>query len=170
MEIGLQVDGCEEMAANLRGLAVDVRDKFVLRALKAGGKIVRDNSQALAPVRTGALATSITVGTKDKTVLVGPNRETHDTKDKRKMRNDNIAVFIEGGTVNHFVWTGQRITAAEARRKKKNVIAFQKTEQRTPPRPFLKTALESSAQEAFQAEADTLRGLIEERVSKGAKP
>ena len=65
MEMSLQVEGCEELAFNLRGLAADVRDKFTIQALKAGGAVVRDYSQAEAPVgETGQLATSIVVSVK----------------------------------------------------------------------------------------------------------
>ena len=168
MEMALRVEGCEELAANLRSLAVDVRDKFMVKALKAGAAVVRDNAQALAPVgKTGALATSMTVSVKGNAVLVGPNTEKRDDAgDKRHMRNDSIGLFQERGTKNHYTWTGQRITAAEARRKKKNVITIQSERERMPARPFLRPALEQSAQEAFQVEADTLRVLIEAKLNK----
>jgi len=164
MQIALHVTGTEELAMNLRSLDADVKSKFLIRALKKGAAIVRDHAQALASVgKTGSLATSMTVQMKKGTVVVGPNTETHDATDKRKMRNDSIGIFVEGGTVNHYSWNSQKITAAEARRKKKNVITFQKTEQRTPPRPFLKPALEQSAQEVFQAEADEMKRQIDQK-------
>ena len=167
MEMSLRIDGCEELAANLRSLAVDVRDKFMLQALKAGAEVVRDAAQADAPVRTGALATSITTSVRGGAVLVGPDKQArNDPGDKRHMRNDSIGIFQEKGTVNHYNYLGERITAAAARRKKKNVISIQGKSERMPARPFLRPALESSAQAAFDAEADKLKSLIETRLSK----
>jgi HK97 gp10 family phage protein len=160
MEINLEIMGAKELAHTLREIPVEVKERMMPQALKAGGEVVRDNAQAIAPVDTGALATSMTVQGKKGAVLVGPNKDIHDTKDKRKMLNSNIGVFVEGGTVNHFSLLG-RITAAEARRKKKNVITYQRTEQRTPPRPFLKQALTQSAAAAFEAIAAKLRALLD---------
>jgi HK97 gp10 family phage protein len=168
MELEIHIEGTEEMAAELRGLASDVQTKFLIQALKAGGSVVRDYSQAEAPTgKTAQLATSMTVSTRGEVVLVGPNKEPrNDPGDKRHMRNDSVCIFNEGGTKNHFTWTGQRITAAEARRKKKNVISFQKTEERMPARPFLALALEHAAQPALQAEADKLSELIAKRQAR----
>ena len=170
MEMSLQVEGCEELAFNLRGLAADVRDKFTIQALKAGGAVVRDYSQAEAPVgETGQLATSIVVSVKGGAVLVGPNKQPRNDKgDDRHMRNDSIGIMQEKGTVNHFNILGGRVSAAEARKKKRNqLFSVERKEERMPARPFMEKALEESAQEAFQAEATKLRELIETRQMKG---
>lgn len=169
MEISIQIEGTEDLAANLRELDRDVHDKYLIQALQAGGQVIRDNAQAIAPVgKTGSLATSITVQTKGNVVMVGPNKDKrNDPGDKRHMRNDSIGIFQERGTKNHYTWTGQQISAAEARRKKKNVISFQHTEERMPARPFLGPAFQQSAQAVLQAEADKLRQLIEARKMKG---
>jgi HK97 gp10 family phage protein len=168
MEIALHVDGCEQLAENMRLLAEDVRSKFTLRALKAGGAVVRDYAQALAPVRTGALATSIIVSTKGDKVLVGPDTGTYpkgENHDKRGMRHDSIGIMQERGTFNHFGFLGRRITAQQARRQKnKKVIIIGRQEVRMPKHEFMKPALEQAAQEAFEAEAYTLRSLIAERA------
>lgn len=172
MQIAIKVEGSEEVAANLRGIAVDVRDKFMLQALKAGGEVVRSQSQANAPKgKTGSLANSITVGTKDQVVLVGPNKDVHDSTDKRKMRNDAIGTFQEKGTVNHYFGYGafsRQVTSNQARRQKnKQIIFVGRTEERMKAHPFLGPALMQSAQAALQAEADKLRELIEARQKKG---
>ena len=167
MELEIKITGAEELEANLRSLAVDMQGKMVVKALQAGGAVVRDVAQAEAPVNTGALATSMTMSTRGGAVLVGPNKERrNDAGDKRHMRNESIGIFQERGTVAYFGLMG-RIKAADARRKRKNVIYVERTEERTPATKFLEKALAQAAPEAFQAEVDKLHELVEARFAKG---
>ena len=165
MELALEITGVEELTRELRALPQEVKDKIMPLALKAGAAIVRDQAQANAPVgKTGALATSITVSMRGGVVLVGPSTEPRsDAGDKRNMRNSTIGLFQEKGTVNHFAgWTNRRITASQARRqRRKQIITIGSTTLRMPKHDFLRPALEESSKEAFQAEADKLRALIE---------
>ena len=168
MELEIKITGAEELEANLRSLAVDMQGKMVVKALQAGGAVVRDVAQAVAPQgKTKSLSASMTVSTRGGAVLVGPNKEPrNDAGDKRHMRNDSIGIFQERGTIAHFGMFG-RMTAAAARRKRKNVISVERTEERTPATHFLEKALEQAAPAAFQAEADKLHELLEARFAKG---
>lgn len=169
MEINLEITGVQELATTLRALPGEVQDKFMIQALKAGAMPIRDRATSNAPRDTGALGDSITISARGKTVLVGPSTAPRNDKgDERHMRNSTVGLFQEKGTVNHFAgWTNQRISASQARRqRRKQIITVGSTTQRMPANPFLKRALEEGAQEAFQAEADKLRELIETKFRK----
>ena len=169
MEMQFQVTGCEEMAATLRALPGEVKEKMMPLALKEGGKIIAAYAQVNAPVgETGALATSMTVSGRGGAVFVGPSTELrNDMGDNRHMRNSTIGLFQERGTVNHFAgWTNRRITAQQARKqRRKQIITIGSTEERMPKHEFLRPAMEEGAQEAFQAEADKLHELIEAKFA-----
>jgi HK97 gp10 family phage protein len=133
------------------------------KAMQKGAQLTLNAAISLAPRgKTGALAGSITMSTRGDTVSVGPNTEPRsDPGDKRKMRNDSVGNFLEKGTVNHFTWTGQRVTAAEARRKKKNVISLGATQERMPPHRFMLPAFQVTAEPAAQVIVDSLKQDIE---------
>ena len=168
MEITIEVEGADNLAATLRALPVEVQTKMIPLALKAGGAVIRDYAQAEAPVRSGELAASMTVSQRGQAVLVGPNKQPrNDPGDKRHMRNDSVGIFQERGTKNHFFGFGffkRAVTASQARRQRnKQIITVGSTEERMPARPFLSVALQAGAQEALAAERDKLAELLEAR-------
>lgn len=76
-----QLVGAEDLVRNLEAVSTNVT-KDLAKAVKAGGKVVRDEAKARAPVDTGALRDKMTMRLVEKDrsqveVKVGPHKDQY---------------------------------------------------------------------------------------------
>lgn len=92
----LTIQGVEELNRRFNALADVARKEVLASALKVRAEIVRDAARSNAPVRTGRLRSSITIGTKrgtapfEASIQVGPGKEAF------------YGYFVEFGTGSSF--------------------------------------------------------------------
>ncbi|QIM65264.1 HK97-gp10 family putative phage morphogenesis protein [Frederiksenia canicola] len=155
MTVSVKVNGLKELGKNLQALDKTVRNKISAKAMRAGGRIVRDTARAKAPVlqenvphrRKGTLKKSIVERTK-----VGKNGKTTTLISVRALSSKRIAAFKtkkgKSGAYNPhdpYYW---------------RFVEFGTS--KMPAKPFLRPAFEQSKGQAAKAIISTLRREIME--------
>lgn len=150
MSVSVKVNGLKELGKNLQALDKKVRNRISAKAMRAGGRIVRDTARAKAPVlqesvphrRKGTLKRSIVERTK-----VGKNGKTTTLISVRNLSGKQIAKFKgktgKSGAKNPndpFYW---------------RFVEFGTS--KMPAKPFLRPAFEQSKQQAANTIISTLR-------------
>lgn len=111
----MQLDGVDGLIKNLEAVSDNIA-KDLAKAVKAGGKIVRDEAKAKAPVDTGALRDNMTMTVREKDrsqveVDVGPGKKQY------------YGIFLEHGTSNMAAKPFLRPAFDENRDKAQKAIA-----------------------------------------------
>lgn len=153
MSVSVKVSGLKELGKNLQALDKKVRNRISVKAMRAGGRIIRDSARAKAPVlqenvphrRKGTLKRSIVERTK-----VGKNGKTTTIVAVRNLSGKQIAKFKgktgKSGAKNPndpFYW---------------RFVEFGTS--KMPAKPFMRPAFEQNKQRAAQEIIHTLRNDI----------
>lgn len=138
-----RIKGGKELDALLKQLPVEVETKLVRNGLNKGANIIRDQAEVNIAKRSGVTARAIKSSSGvDKTQGLVYAKVKLDKK--RKF----IGRFLEYGTGAHQIW----VSAGKGSLAVNGVaIGKQVTHPGTAPRPFLRPALDTKANEAVQA-------------------
>lgn len=152
--IEYEIKGAEEIYKMLSGLPEKMEVRILRGAVRAGAKTVLDEAQSRAPVRKGALRSSLRVSTRSKrgqvraSVVAGGN----------KKGGVFYAAMVEGGTKAHVIKA----------RKKSLIVGGGFFRYVNHPgakaNPFMGAALKSKTQEAIDSVAAYIRARLDKLV------
>lgn len=149
-----RVTGLAELKKALNDLPERLERNVVRGGLRAGGNVIRDAAKARVPVRTGKLRDTIKVKTsarrgKLKATIVAGGQDVI------------YARMVELGTAAHFI---------KPRHRKSLLIAGLMREvvhhPGAQPKPFMRPALDESAEAAVNAFADYVRKRLAKEAAK----
>jgi HK97 gp10 family phage protein len=96
-----EVKGLAELEKFLDALPEKVQVKIARNAMSAGARVIRDEAKRLAPVKTGALRSSVRVSTRQQ--INGQITATIRAGGKTKTGDAFYAHFVEYGTEPHAI-------------------------------------------------------------------
>lgn len=150
----LHVSGLSELDRLLKELPAKIEGNIMRGAVRAGAKVMETRAKELVPVDDGDLRDSIKVSTKSKrgqvsaTVRAGGKKAFY-------------AHMVEFGTARHFI---------KPRKRKSLFFAGMAREvvdhPGTPPKPFMRPALDNSQREAVDAAAAYIRARLAKEAAK----
>lgn len=141
--ISARIKGGAELNRLLKMLPIEAETKLVRNGLNRGANIIRDQAKANINRRSGATARAImsSSGVDKAQGLVYAKVKLH-------KRRKFIGRFLEYGTAAHLIW----VSASKGSLIVNGVpIGKQVLHPGTAPRPFLRPALDTKADEAVQA-------------------
>ena len=159
--VSFTLDGFDEFNAKLDSLKAAVAGRIRMKALRAGAEIIFNAIQAACPHVSGRTASELRWEPFRKSggngITIYYNQHWPWT-----------ALFLEKGTKQHRNFFGQKISSAEARKRKRWIVSAGSSEWRVDPsqHAFMGKAFAASAPAALAAMAAQLRADIESAASK----
>lgn len=149
--MSIEITGLEEMRARLHELAANVREKYVVTAVKDAGHVIAEAMRESAPVQVEKVPGSD---------ALEPGTLRDDIKVRERLDKDGFAVATIGpgkrtGYVARFVEYGHRLVKGKRGQEIGHVAA----------QPFLRPAFERSAEDAIEKFKETMR----EEIAGGLK-
>ena len=156
-----KITGGKEIAEALKRLPVEIENKVMTGAVRAGSKVISDRAKALAPVETGALRRSIRPR--------NPQVKGLEIIGGVRAGNKNVwySHLVEYGTVQHMItnWKNktERKKGAAGRPGKRALKLVDGTlvaavnHPGNQPRPFMRSAMDDEAQAALAKMAEYAR-------------
>jgi HK97 gp10 family phage protein len=152
----IQIEGLAELDAKLQGLPEEIVKKLFRKSLRASGQVIQKEIQSRAPVKVEDS------GAKSNSLPPGALKADIKTRTKLAPEKGNGSVTIGPGKktahVARWVENGHNIVGHKPNKKK--------TGKKTKPRPFIRPALDASAQKAVETFAQVLGDSITELEQK----
>jgi|VirMetMinimDraft_7_1064189.scaffolds.fasta_scaffold37040_4 HK97 gp10 family phage protein len=140
----VRVKGLSELNAALQTLPAKIEANVLRSAMRAGANVIKDEAKANVPVATGTLKAGIKVSTSNR-------RGTVTAKVKTTGKHAYIAKWLEYGTAAHrIVSKGKGLNIG-------GVVVRSVDHPGISPRPFLRPALDSKAQQAVVAVGNAIK-------------
>jgi len=137
----VKIQGLDQVRRRLRALPKNMRNRELGKALRAGGKLVRDDARRLVPVDTGLVQKNVAMRTS-----TGRRAGNADVKVRIGVLSDRSG--RDSGT-DAFYWVFQEFGTS-----------------RHPAQPFLRPAFESNKYAALNAITSSLRKGITRQAKK----
>lgn len=152
----LHIEGADELLRRLKQLPSKLHRNILRGALRAGAKKIKEDAERRVPVDTGFLKKTIRIRGGSNRMLLSSTVTAQVVAGSSPTMDAFYAHMVEGGTQPHLIEAYKRPLFFGGR------YANSVMHPGTPPRPFMRPALEQNASEAL---AETGR-YIEKRLDK----